>query len=360
MKSHPVTVRCVPSSPSWIDSFYIGNLVRGLQARGIAFDLPTDESGDFLSARWLRHNAGRVNLLHFHWTHYHYTAETWRRSAAELAKFVGKIALARQLGYKIVWTMHNYLPHERTYPRLHFAERFLMARLAHVVIVHCEHGRTLLREKLLRRQEVFVLPLGDFGPYLPLLPDREDARKRLGIPRGCTVFYFFGSVRPYKQVPLLIREFHNVAGSDLRLLVTGVPLNESLQNEIMVVAQSDARIRLRLEHVSDEDLAMHLAASDVVVLPYRDILGSGSAMLAMSSGLPVVAPRAGCLAELITPNCGVLYEPAPSALADALSRSLKLDLTEMGRAAQARARQFPWDTMVTQTAQVYRGVLVGA
>jgi len=59
-----------------VDSFYIGNLIRGLQEQGIAVDLPADESGDFLSARWLRSHAGQVDLLHFHWTHYHYTAET--------------------------------------------------------------------------------------------------------------------------------------------------------------------------------------------------------------------------------------------------------------------------------------------
>lgn len=343
-----------------MDSFYIGNLVRGLQARHIGFDLPTDESGDFLSARWLRHNAGRVNLLHFHWTHYHYTAETWLRSAVELAKFVGKIALARRLGYRIVWTMHNYLPHERTYPLLHFAERFLMARLAHAVIVHCEHGRTLLREKLLRRQAVFVLPLGDFGPYLRPLPDRDDARKKLQIPEEWVVLYSFGLIRPYKQVPQLIQEFRAVPDAEFRLMITGVAPFEELRSEICRLAALDDRISAKLEHLSDEDLALHLAAADAVVLPYRDILGSGSVMLALSSGLPVIAPRLGCLAELVTPDCGVLYEPRPGALADALSRSLKLDLTEMGRAAQARARQFPWDTMVTQTAQVYRGVLASA
>lgn len=356
MKSYSVTVRCIPSSPSWIDSFYVGNLIRGLEEEGIAFDLPADESGDFLSARWLRGHAGQVDLLHFHWTHYHYTAETWARSASELAKFIGKIALARRLGYKIVWTMHNYLPHERTYPWLHCAERFLLARLAHAVIVHCDHGRILLQDKLLRRGNVFVAPLGNFGPHLVSGPTRQMARGQLGFTDSNIVFCYFGMIRPYKQVPQLIREFRAVAGDDLRLVIIGATPYEALETEILDQAAQDPRVQLRLEHVSDEDLATYLQAADVAVLPYRDVLGSGSAMLALSSGLPVVAPRMGCLAELITPDCGVLYEPGSGAIAGALEQSLELDLPQMSRAAQARARQFPWETMVQETAQIYRRV----
>ncbi len=347
-------VRCIPSSPSWLDSFYIGNLIRGLQAQGIAFDLPADESGDFLSGRWLRANAGRVNLLHFHWTHYHYTADTWRRSATELMKFIGKIVLARRLGYKVVWTMHNYMPHERTYPLLHFVERFLLARLAHAVIVHCEHGRTLLRRKLLRRGRVFVIPLGDYSPFLPPLPTRAYARAQLGFDCNWIVFYFFGMIRPYKQVPQLIREFQTVPGDHLKLVITGVTPFEALKIEILSLAREDPRIHFRSDYLPDQELALYLAAADVAVFPYRDILGSGSAMLALSAGLPVIAPRLGCLAELVTPACGALYQPGPGQLAATLRQMIGRDLRAMSRVAQERARQFPWDTMVQETAHVYR------
>lgn len=336
-----------------MDSFYIGNLVRGLQAEGIAFDLPADESGDFLSARWLRANAGRVNLLHFHWTHYHYTTATWLRSVAELSKFVGKLVLARRLGYRIVWTMHNYMPHERTYPLLHYLERFALARLADAVIVHCEHGRYLLRHKLLRRRHVFVTPLGDFGPFMSGRSSRQSAREQLGMPQTDTVFCFFGSIRPYKQVPQLIREFRTVAGADLKLVIIGLTLNEALKAEVLELASQDARIVTRLEYVSDQDLSIYLGAADIAVFPYRDILGSGSVMLALSMGLPVIAPQAGCLAELVTPACGILYQPGAGAIAQALRRIVATDLHLMGQAAQARARQFPWKAMMQQTAQVY-------
>jgi glycosyltransferase involved in cell wall biosynthesis len=251
--------------------------------------------------------------------------------------------------------MHNYLPHERAYPLLHFVERFLLARLAHAIIVHCEHGRYLVWRKLLRRSNVFIVPLGDFGPYLSRLPDRQRAREQLQIADNWIVFYFFGSIRPYKQVPQLVREFQAVPGVNLRLVITGIPLNETLKIETMDLAVLDSRVQTRLEYISDKDLSTYLAAADVAIFPYRDILGSGSVMLALSSGLSVVAPRIGCLEELITPACGVLYKPGTGALAQAIQQIIASDLLEMGRAARARARQFPWQTMVQETARIYRG-----
>lgn len=348
-----VTVRCIPSSPRWIDSFYIGNLIKGLQEQGIIFDLPADESGDFLSARWLRNNTHSVDLLHFHWTHYHYTADSWVKTVWELSKFIGKIVLARQLGYRIVWTMHNYLPHERTYPFLYYIERFLLARLAHRVIVHCEYGRSLLRWKLLRRRDVSVIPLGDFSPSRGDQLSRESARVQLDLANELTVFLHFGLIRPYKQVPRLIREFQTLADQNLRLVIVGVSPYEILTSEIQELAQQDSRVLLRLEYLSDEQLGVYLRAADLAVFPYRDILGSGSVMLALSAGLPVVAPRAGCLAELITPACGMLYEQGPGAIAGAIKKCLDVNLVEMGQKAQARAGQFPWKTMVEEIAQVY-------
>lgn len=353
-------VRCFPSSPSWIDSFYIGNLVRGLQAEGVDFDLPADESGDFLSARWLRANAGVVDVLHFHWTHYHYTADTRSRSVSELGKFIGKLMLARRLGYRIVWTMHNYMPHERTYPQLHYLERFMFARLAHAVIVHCTHGRYLLQHKLLRRNRTYVVPLGDFGPYLSVLPSREDARQRIQIADECGTIIFFGMIRPYKQVSQLIQEFQSLDDHNLRLMIIGVTPFTELRNDIITLAATDSRISLRLEYVSDEELAIYLAAADVAVFPYRDILGSGSVMLALSCGLPVVAPKIGCPAELVTSDCGELYQPGPGAIAEALRRSMNRDLPQMKEAARVRARQFPWKNMVRATVGVYQAALEGS
>lgn len=353
MQTSPVRARCIPSSPRWLDSFYIGNLIRGLEREGISFCLPADDSGDFVSARWLRQHRGDVDLLHLHWTHYHYTRGNWFDSLIELGKYVAKLGLARRLGYKIVWTMHNYMPHECAYPLLHYVERFVMAHLAQGVVVHCGRGKELLRRRLFQSRNVHLIQLGDAGVLLARSP-RSEARAQLGILSDSIVLIFFGSIRPYKGVPDLMRAFRRVRDKRAHLFVVGQPLDRRLEQEVKDLAASDSRMRAVMGYLPDSALAAYLSAADVAVLPYRDVLTSASALTALSFGLPLVAPELGCLPELIMPECGLLYNPASESLQSVLERCLDLNLAAMRLAARARAEQFPWDQMVHQTAEVYR------
>lgn len=349
-------VRCIPSAPRWLGTFYIGNLVRGLQGEGISFSFSGSRADDFLSGRWLRTHSDEVQLLHFHWTHHHYTRETWLQSMVELAKYAAKIALARRLGYRIVWTMHNYMPHERRYPLLHYLDRLLMAQLADTVIVHCDRARQLLERRLFRRRNVLVIPLGNFGEYVERC-DRSQARLGLGIPAVRIMLLYFGMIRTYKGVPDLLRAFRQVDDENLVLAIVGQPVSDELAQEVTSLAADDPRVLTRLEHLRDAELSLYLSAADVAVLPYRNILTSGAAILALSFGLPVVAPRMGCLPELVGPECGLLYDPQTESLAPALEQLKTLDLGTMSHGARTRATEVSWSSMVQETAKTYRRTL---
>jgi beta-1,4-mannosyltransferase len=338
------------------EAIYQRNLAEGLARHGVEFFSEDSSSADWLSGRWIRESRDQVDILHFHWTDYHYVRLTHRHSMVELARFLGKLWLARRRGYKIVWTMHNFLPHERRYPLLHYLERLGMAHLAHAVIVHCARGRELLATRLFRHRRVFTILHGDYGVFLDRFPRRE-ARDCLGFSQTGTVFVCFGNVRPYRRVPELLRAFQKVAGDDLTLVVVGRVQDESLEKEILATARSDSRIHLVLEWVSDALLATYLSSADIAVLPYARILTSGAAITALSFGLPVVAPKLGCLPEVLTDGTGVLYDPSTESLESALKRSLEADLVTMRQAALARAAELPWEKMVCETVQVYQDVV---
>jgi glycosyltransferase involved in cell wall biosynthesis len=73
------------------------------------------------------------------------------------------------------------------------------------------------------------------------------------------------------------------------------------------------------------------------VLPFRNVTTSGSAILAMSLGKPVLTTALGCLPELVSDETGLLYDPAQSnALAQAMQRSCHLNLQALGKNALAR------------------------
>jgi glycosyltransferase involved in cell wall biosynthesis len=346
-----VTVSSFPSVRD--DNPYLSLCHKALEEHGVRLDR---SNGDYLDWRWLLHNRRRVNLLHLHWMHYHYVRSNRAASVVAFMKLVVKLLLARMLGYRIVWTMHNVLPHERSSPSiLDYLGRIFMAQLATSVIVHCNYGQDVLAHRFHRKRRVFVVPLPNYGTVLPSGGSREEARAKLGLQQVELVFLFFGAIRQYKGVTDLIAAFREIPRVDQALVVAGKPANGDIAADIILRVAKDARILTELEYVSDRKLEMYLRAASAVVLPFRDVLTSSSAMLALSASRPVVAPAIGCLPELLTPECGILYDPAdPDGLREALARCRHLALDAMGRQASRRAQQFTAERVALETLKAYR------
>lgn len=100
-------------------------------------------------------------------------------------------------------------------------------------------------------------------------------------------------------------------------------------------------------------------AADVVALPYARSTTSGSALLALSFGRPVVAPALDFLAEVVPPAAGVLYPPAAAGgLTTALRQARAADWS--AAAILAHARQYDWRAIGAQMAEIYRAALGAA
>jgi glycosyltransferase involved in cell wall biosynthesis len=169
------------------------------------------------------------------------------------------------------------------------------------------------------------------------------------------VFLFVGAIRAYKGLSDLTDAFRHIHRPDVRVLIAGKPATDADTQLLAAAAAGDPRIELRLGFVPDEDLAVLLGAADAVVLPFRDILTSGSAILAMSYGRAVVAPSLGCLPETLDPQASILYDPlSPDALANALESALSADLDAMGEHALVLARRLAWGPIALATAELYR------
>jgi glycosyltransferase involved in cell wall biosynthesis len=203
-----------------------------------------------------------------------------------------------------------------------------------------------------------VLPHGNYVGQYAVDLDRDAARAELDLASAGPIFAFVGSIRGYKGVDELVRAFSGAAdlGPDARLLICGKPLPARIGRELEQHAAADRRIRLRLERLPEADLSRVLRASDAVVLPFRDILTSGSAILALSHGRPVIAPALGCLPETLPADATILYDPSDlDALAAALHEAAGLDLAAMGLRARAFADTLDWGPIAAATAELYRG-----
>ena len=333
---------------------YAGLLARELEKLDIHLEL-----GDYDFERgWLEEKRADFEVLHLNWLDRFYRAENLEAALERYTRFAENLSFARSLGYRIVWTLHNFYPHERPFPPLDRLGRHLICRQADAVIAHCEHAAGLARKVFFRRQNLHVIPHGNFIDVFPNEIARDEARRQLGIPSEAFVYLFFGNARTYKSVETLIEAFATAAAPDaLLVLMMRQSFSPEYADELRSLAAQDERIRVFTSpYFANADFQLYLNSADVAVLPFAAVLTSGSAITALSFGLPVVLPRLGCLPELIDERMGLLYDPEDQrGLEKALVQIRTLDLKAAGRAALERARELDWKGIAARIARLYRG-----
>ncbi len=255
--------------------------------------------GEFTPARAFR---GGYDVLHVHWPEKALNARSLPGRVAGAAAALAVLEAAHLHRARIVWTAHNARPHESRHPGL---ERWFWSALVDrvdVVIHPSVAGRQAVEARYpeLARRPHAVVPMGHYRGAYPDTVSRAAARASFGVPDGARVITFLGLIRPYKDVPGLIRAARALPprAGELVLLVGGAPHTPALAEEVREAAGGDPRVRLTLEHVPDHDVQRYLRAADLVALPFRDITNSGSALLALSFDRPVLVPDRGAMGEL--------------------------------------------------------------
>ena len=283
----------------------------------------------------------RVGVLHLHWPERHYRRD---RLTSALG-FVLRLLVARALGYRLVWTVHNAAPHEGSTA----GSRLVQATLLRVArpVVHCETARRGLGRAAPR---AIVIPHGSYRGRYAHTVDAATARARPGLAPEARVLLAFGQVRAYKGLGALLAAFAALDARHARLIVAGEPVGPVTD----LGAAADRRVQLILRRIPDDEVQLLMNAADVVVLPYRAVLTSGAAMLAFSFDRGIVAPRLGCLLELERTGAAILYDPdAPNGLAGALERALAVDPARLGIAAGRVARRHSWDAIARRHLGAY-------
>ncbi len=242
----------------------------------------------------------RTDVVHLHWPDLSFLTGP-RRSIhlARLTLFYGTLALSRPRGTVMVWTVHNVAAHEeRSSRRIRGAAHRLLMRNIDGILALTDGGLEAARGAYpeLAATPGAVTRHGHYRSAYDFSVTREQARERLGLPAHAKVVASVGQIRDYKNVPHLVSTFRE-ADTDAVLLVSGNAPAE-LAERIRESAGDDPRVRLDLRFLPDDVLPVVLAAADLIVLPYRRIQNSGSAILALSASRPVLVPDLGAMKEL--------------------------------------------------------------
>jgi glycosyltransferase involved in cell wall biosynthesis len=347
------TVAFFPSLNDLAGNPYWRLLAEALEAKGVHV-LP--DNPRYLALRWLWAQRNRMQVLHIHYFQDNYAFEGTQARLRWVLRFARNLVAARLMGYHVVWTVHNEIPSFPLQPKwVEDLAHLALARLAHAVIVHCEYARELVARRYGRRRGVFVVPHPNFIEVYPGQVTRGEARTWLGLPDDAVVFLYFGQMRPNKGIEALLVTFADLPGDHLRLVIAGAPGPEpGYVVRLANLAAQDSRVLFRAEHVPDDRVRWYYAAADVAIAPFARVLTSSSVLLALSLGLPVIAPASGCLPETIRAGAGWLYNSDdPTGLETALRAASTADHLKAGRTALRSVETLTWAAMTSSTLQAY-------
>ncbi|GAB1579142.1 glycosyltransferase [Bordetella petrii] len=270
--------------------------------------------------------AGRL-AIHLHWLQGVLKGARSEEEAKSMAQgFENRMAEWKERGIKIIWTVHNVLPHQRRFPDAEVLLHKVTAKHADLVHVMNRDTAKLTRPWYqIPKSRSFHLPHPSYANWYGNVIGKSRARQILGIADREFVFLFFGSIQPYKGLVELVQAFGalkaRVSGQRLRLLIVGPNADPEYTNSLKECA-ADADISLIPHGVPDDHIQVYFNASDTVVAPYLRSLNSGVALLAATFRKPMVAPDTGSMAEVLGTEHPLLYDRSQEGLVDAMQRAM--------------------------------------
>ena len=268
-----------------------------------------------------------------------------------MAPCLGTIArLARRRGIQVVSVLDNVIPHEP-----HFWDkwliRYFIGSVDRFVAMSESVRRDCLKFLSKDRHDCVKLsphPLYDnFGEPVA----KAAARKELGLPEDKTILLFFGFIRDYKGLDLLMRAYAEARNKDLLLVVAGEFYNNGEQyKQLEQELQLEGTIAWHTDFIPDERVRLYFSAADLIVQPYKSATQSGVTQIAYHFERPMLVTDVGGLAEIVPDGkVGYVCPVDAHAVADAISWFAALSNTEREQQftanIQSEKKKYAWSVM---------------
>ena len=227
--------------------------------------------------------------------------------------------IARHCGApKVIALIDNALPHERHFFDKPLAKWFFKACDGFVTMSPSVSAELLEMVPDARFDEISHPLYTHFGSRIP----KEEAEERLGLSHGPRNLLFFGLIRDYKGLDVLLEAFRGL-DERYRLIVAGEPYGSFDRYEAIIrTLPGKDRILLRTDYIKDSDVKIFFSAADLVVLPYKSATQSGIAAISYHFDVPLVTTLTGSIGCAVQEaGTGIAVPPCdPAAVAGAIGR----------------------------------------
>jgi glycosyltransferase involved in cell wall biosynthesis len=247
---------------------------------------------------------------------------------------------------KIVCLADNIIPHEKRPGDLAFTKYFISACDGFITMSE----KVLMDLKQLEKNKPAKLvshPLYDnFGKAV----SKIEARQKIGIDQQAKIILFFGFIRKYKGLDLLLSAMNDkgIRESGIKLLIAGEFYEDAKQYQDQIKQLGiEEQLILRTDFIPDSEVKYYLCAADVVIQPYKSATQSGVTPLAYHFEKPMIVTNVGGLPALVPDGkVGLVVEPSPESIAAGILKFYQLG--EMQFISQLRNEKvkYSWSNMV--------------
>jgi len=253
---------------------------------------------------------------------------------------------------KIICIADNVLPHEKRIGDKQFTSYFI--KPVDAFITMSEKVLTDLRHFTNKPAQKIVHPLYDnFGEQI----NKAEAREHLGINVNDKIILFFGFIRKYKGLDILLEAINILkqhSTLNIKLLIAGEFYEDrKLYDEIIQKNNLQSQIILRTNFIADSEVKYYLSAADFVIQPYRNATQSGVTPLAYHFEKPMLVTNVGGLPSLVPDKkVGLVAEPNAQSIAKKI-----LELYDFGEefflpSLREEKKKYSWSILVDTIKQL--------
>jgi len=253
----------------------------------------------------------QLEIVQFDWLSNFYTGKNRLSTFVKRNSFFNRLKQLHHI--KKVWTIHNLFSHDSKNSRFEKKVMEGIVNRCDGLIFHTSLAKDIFSESIqIRNIPHAVVPHGHYIDAYENTISRQEARKALCIPNSSKVVLFFGRMRKYKGLEELVHSFARTCDLETDFLVlAGLPFPDYPVEELRKLA-ANLKIKnfiFEPRLIDESEFQIFFNSCDIVSLPFKNILNSGSLILAMSFGCPIVAPKIGSIPEVVYKEAYWGYEP---------------------------------------------------
>ena len=247
---------------------------------------------------------------------------------------------------RIICIADNVIPHEHRPGDTTFTSYFLKSCDAFITMSEKVMADLRLFQKS-KPGKIVQHPLYDnFGTSLL----KDKAREKLGLSNDEKIFLFFGFIRHYKGLDILLQAMadERVKNAGIKLMIAGEFYEDKRQYfELIDKLKIKEQLILKTDFIPDSEVRNYLCAADAVIQPYRNATQSGVTPLAYHFEKPMVVTNVGGPASLVPhEKVGLVAEPTPQSIANAILRFYQLGEDYFIPHLRTEKQKYSWANLV--------------